>query len=37
VIAVFYLNLDLPWLAMTAGMSAGVIGLGVQWVAGKKA
>ena len=37
VIAVSYFNLDLPWLAVAAGVSAGVIGLGVQWAAGEKA
>ena len=37
VIAVSYFNLDLPWLAVAAAVSAGVIGLGVQWVAGEKA
>ena len=37
VIAVSYFNLDLPWLAVAAAVSAGVIGLGVQWTAGEKA
>ena len=36
VIAASCFNLDLPWLAVAAGVSAGVIGLGVQLVAGAK-
>ena len=36
VIAVSYFNLELPWLAVAAGVSVGVIELGVQLVAGEK-
>ena len=36
VIAASHFNLDLPWLAVAAGVSAGVIGLGMQWAAGEK-
>ncbi len=36
VIGASFLSLDLPWLAVTAGVSAGIIGLCVQGIAGRK-
>ena len=36
VIAASYFNLDLPWLAVTAGVAGSVIGMGVQLIAGEK-
>ena len=36
VIGTSFLNLDLPWMAVAAGISAGIIGLCVQGIAGRK-